>query len=237
MVRLAVLSTVLVVACLTSAASAAEARFAQTGSRSQYVHWIEMFDANNRRIDPADPKAPPYSPQRTCGRCHDYNAIAQGHHFNALAKVVPPGRPGEPWIWTDTRTGTQIPLSYRGWPGTYDPNVLGISAWDFVLKFGRQLPGGGPGQPGVGSAAPAAPEAPAGAATEASATAAPAEPAAANAPAPSGRWKLSGNLEVDCMLCHVHGGGYSMELWWEQIEAQNFAWAPTAALGIGFIEG
>ncbi len=130
-------------------ANAEESRFAMTHSRSPYVHWIDLYDANDSRIDPTDPKAAPYSPVYTCGRCHDYASIAHGYHFNAMEKLNDVGRPGEPWIWTDTRTGTQIPLSYRGWPGTYDPRALGISAWDFVLKFGRQLPGGGPGSPGL----------------------------------------------------------------------------------------
>ena len=127
-----------------------------------------MYDAGNRKIDPADPKAPPYSPAHTCGQCHDCKAIAEGHHFNAFNKPVGVGRPGEPWIWVDTRTGTWIPLSYRGWQGTYDPEELGISARDFVLKFGRHFPGGNE----------------------------------ETAEGEEARWKLSGALDVDCMICH-----------------------------------
>ena len=133
--------------CWISHLPAEESRFAMTHSRSQYVHWIEIYDAAGRRIDPTDPNAAPYSPVHTCGRCHEYEAIAHGHHFNAKGNLVEPGRPGEPWIWTDTRTGTQIPLSYRGWPGTYDPRELNISAWDFLLKFAHHMPGGGVGFP------------------------------------------------------------------------------------------
>ncbi len=134
--------------CYGHWAGAEESRFAMTHSRSQYVHWIDLYDANENRIDPTDPKAAPYSPVYTCGKCHDYAAVSHGFHFNAMEKLADVGRPGEPWIWTDTRTGTQLPLSYRKWPGTYDPRELGISSWDFVLKFGRQLPGGGPGAAG-----------------------------------------------------------------------------------------
>ncbi len=156
-------SVLLPIVCFGFALSAGESRFAQTGSRSQYTHWIDLYDASRRRIDPTDPKAPPYSPRRTCGSCHDYEAISLGHHFNAIQNSTKPGRPGEPWIWTDTRTGTQIPLSYRGWPGTYEPGALGISTWDFVLKFGRHLPGGGPGEQASEAAAAkeAAPKEPA----------------------------------------------------------------------------
>ncbi len=39
------------------------------------------------------------------------------------------------------------------------------------------------------------------------------------------------------MICHCNNHEYSMELWSKQIEDQNFAWAPTVALGLGFVEG
>ena len=115
------------------------------------------------------------------------------------------------------------------------PRNLGISAWDFVLKFGRHLPGGGPSD-----SPPRRPQEPA--AKEATPAAAPAEgaskePAASPAPADSGRWKLSGKLDIDCMICHCNNHEYSMELWSKQIEDQNFAWAPTVALGLGFVDG
>jgi hypothetical protein len=204
-------------------------RFAHTNSRSNYVHWIDLYDANNRRIDPADPNAGPYSPMTTCGRCHDYESIASGHHFNAMGGSLPAGRAGEPWIWTDDRTGTQLPLSYRAWEGTYHPNDVGISPWDFVLKFGRHLPGGGPGQPPKQDAAAQDAAAPGESAPEG------AEPQPT--PASADRWRLSGWLQVDCMLCHSNDHVYSPEVWWNQIKDQNFAWAPTAAAGLGSVDG
>jgi len=231
-------SVLLPIVGLCAALPASESRFAQTGSRSQYTHWIDLYDANQRRIDPTDPKAPPYSPRRTCGRCHDYEAISLGHHFNAVQKSAQPGRPGEPWIWTDTRTGTQIPLSYRRWLGTYHPDDLGISTWDFVLKFGRHLPGGGPGEEAAPAEQPVAKEPAAKEPPPKDASAEASKPAAARpAPADPGRWQLSGKLEIDCMICHGNNHEYSMELWSKQIEDQNFAWAPTVALGLGFVEG
>ena len=240
-----VASIVLSVLCVTAAWSAESSRFAQTLSRSNYVHWIDLYDANNRKIDPADPNALPYSPLKTCGRCHDYEAMAHGYHFNAVNKDVDPGRPGEPWIWTDSRTGTQIPLSYRGWKGTYHPHELGISPRQFVLQFGRQLPGGGPGEPEIEPAAEPASdppaEQPAQAPTEApAATTGEAAAATGEAAAATGevaRWKLSGQLNIDCMFCHAGDGSYSPEAWWEQIRNENFAWAPTAALGLGDVDG
>jgi hypothetical protein len=51
------------------------------------------------------------------------------------------------------------------------------------------------------------------------------------------RWHLSGQLEIDCMFCHSNDDAYSREAWWDQIQEENFAWAPTAALAIGKIDG
>lgn len=216
---------------LNSALADDDSRFEQTYSRSQYVHWIDLYDANDQRIDPTAETGPPYSPQYTCGRCHDYNAIAGGHHFNGPQEKLSPGRPGEPWIWTDRRTGTQIPLSYRGWPGTYTPGSLGISSRDFVLKFGHHLPGGGPGE--------VVPQMPDQIAENADAENEPegSKDQPSKAAVEANRWKLSGLLNVDCMFCHSNDHAYSPEAWWEQIQEENFAWAPTVALGFGRVEG
>ena len=219
------LSIVLLAAtCANLASGSDDSRFSKTNSRAQYVHWIDLYDAEDKRIDPTAETAPPYSPQFTCGRCHDYKAIMSGHHFNATDKTVSKGRLGEPWIWTDERTGTQIPLSYRGWMGTYDPGSLGISSRDFVLKFGHHLPGGGPGEavPEVSEKAEAGADEKAEESKEA---------------IEAKRWKLSGLLNVDCMICHGNDHAYSQEAWWNQIQDENFAWASTAALGIGSVEG
>lgn len=209
-------------------------RFAMTHSRSEYVHWIELYDADENRIDPTDPNAPPYSPVHTCGRCHDYEAISHGYHFNAMFEEARDGRRGEPWMWTDDRTGTQIPVSYRDWEGAYQPRELGISAWEMVLKFGRQMPGGGPG---AVSEATESGSAKVVSAREQPKPEAKVEAAGPPAPLEDGRWNLSGELAIDCMMCHARQGGYSAERWWEQVSKQNFAWAPSAALGIADIEG
>lgn len=219
----------------SSFSRAADSRFAMTYSRSQYVHWIDLYDAEGNRIDPTDPNAAPYSPVHTCGKCHDYDAVTHGYHFNAMSPVGARGRPGEPWIWTDTRTGTQIPLSYRGWPGTYDPRALGITGWDMVLKFGHHMPGGGPGTPA--GADQESEEVSARDTEQEAATEQENETADVAAPPDNGRWSLSGELAIDCMMCHGNNGVYSHERWWDEITKENFAWAPAAALGIADIDG
>src|SRR5690606_5094141 len=120
----------------------AQGRYATSDSGSGYVHRIELLDANNTKVDPTAEFPQPYSPARTCGRCHEFDTIAHGWHFNATDPSVDPGRRGQPWIWSDPRSGTHLPLSYRDWEGTYNPDVLGLSRWEVAAKLGGFLPGG-----------------------------------------------------------------------------------------------
>ena len=133
---------------LTTAPAAKEtADLLKTDSRAPYVHRLTLYDHDGKAIDPKDADAPPYSPAMTCGKCHPYAEIAAGWHFNAPRGTVAPGRPGEPWLLVDEKTGTQIPISARGWPGTFKPADVGLSDWQMVLRFGHHMPGGGFGEP------------------------------------------------------------------------------------------
>ena len=123
------------------------ARAAVDGSRTKPVHRIPLFDENGEKIAPYDPFPMPFSGKRTCGDCHDYETIRLGWHFNAHEPDVPPGKPGEPWVLVDVQTGTQLPLSYRAWPGVWNPEQLGISPWRFTQLFARHMPGGDVGEP------------------------------------------------------------------------------------------
>lgn len=128
------------------------ARPLRSDSRAQYVHRITLYDATGVAIDPTRASAPPYSPRATCGKCHEVGLIGHGWHFNA-GEGGPSGRTGEPWILTEGNAGIQAPISYRDWPGLLKPAALGLSEWDFTLRFGRHLPGGGvahPDQPAAG---------------------------------------------------------------------------------------
>lgn len=191
-------------------------RYARADTLAPYVHWIDLYDASNNIISPNDPNPQPYSPERTCGRCHDAQTIAHGWHFNAVSAAVDSGRPGQPWIWSDDRTGTRLPLSYRGDPGTFDPDQIGISRWSMAAQFGGYLPGGGPGEAGGLAAGPAAEEGFQG----------------------IDRSAITGPLPIDCMLCHqASGSGYQPQAWTEQIAVQNFPYAPVVAAGLATVDG
>ena len=200
---------------LALAAFSASAKDLVTESRGPFLHNIQLHDAQDRVISPPavvsddgkpqDPKGNPYSTAQTCGKCHDYEAISQGWHFNAALDNAKPGRPGEPWVLTDPATYTQIPLSYRGWAGTFKPGDLGVANYDFVTNFARHLPGGGVGEPGKIDAT---------------------DPK-------MGRMQITGALEIDCLICHQSTGGYDHEGRATALKGQDFRWAPTIAAGLG----
>jgi hypothetical protein len=97
------------------------------GSRSAPVHLMKLYDENDHVIKLDDSPLMPFSTQQTCGKCHSYEKIRHGWHFNAADSGV-------------------APLSYRNWKGTYAPQAFGLSGLKFLATFGRQLPGGGVGE-------------------------------------------------------------------------------------------
>ncbi|MHC4529504.1 MAG: hypothetical protein ACYS29_16640, partial [Planctomycetota bacterium] len=116
------------------------------GSRAGSVHLIGLLDESGAPITADDDQPQPFSTRHTCGMCHTYEQISKGWHFNAFDANVAPGRAGEPWIYVDAATATQIPLSYRSWPGTFRPGQIGVTPWQFTKRFARQMPGGGVGE-------------------------------------------------------------------------------------------
>lgn len=210
----------------------AQNRYATSDNLSGYVHWIDLYDATNTRIDPTAENAPPYSPEKTCGRCHAFDVISHGWHFNALDANAVHGRRGQPWVWSDERTGTYLPLSYRNWKGTHHPQDLGLSRWQIAAELGGYMPGGGVGATQDSSSAhPRSEESDD--AGEADVGGEPEKPEPGE-----DRTSVTGPLPVDCMMCHRNqGSGYSPFVWTEQIEDENFAYAPTAALGLATVSG
>ncbi len=178
------------------------------GSRTTPVHLIPLRDELNEPIIPTELQPMPFSARNTCGPCHSYAAIQSGLHFDAMTSGVS-GRPGEPWIWLDGKTGTILPVSYRKWPGSWNPKELGIGAWDFTQLFGRHFPGGGPAEPGD----------------------------AETTSDPAGRWNVAGKAEVNCLACHNKSGRQDPSEWAKQILRQNLRWAATAAGGVAEVGG
>lgn len=180
------------------------------GNRYTPVHRIELFDETGVKIHQSDKNPQPFSTRTTCGECHDYAAIARGWHFRGPDEPAETnGRPGEPWVLADRRTRTQIAVSSRGWPGTFSPESLGLSAWEFVNLFGGFMPGGGYGE------APPDPE----------------------RPHEMLRKPISGDFEINCLICH--GSDYRQDASLAALQAArwNYRWIPAAFSGLAVVNG
>ncbi len=178
------------------------------GTRAVPVHIMKLLDEEGTTISPHDDPLMPFSTEQTCGECHSYQTIASGWHFNAADPEVPPGRPGQPWILVDRKAATQIPLSYRDWPGTFRPEEVGLAPLEFVEKFGSHMPGGGIG-----------------------------DDEEAETVDYFMRWMVSGKLEVNCLGCHDAEPSYDQAEYAAQVGRQNFRWAATAASGLATVSG
>jgi hypothetical protein len=216
-------SLCLLALCLAAGAAETEQRLLgdeSDGSRAHPIHRIELLAAPSEQdgepalidpnIDPESEVLLPFSTRQTCGRCHSYDIIKQGWHFNGVDPNADAGPPGQPWIYVDARTGTQIPLSYRAWPGTFKPEQFGLTDRGFTKIFGRQMPGGGPGDQHSDN------------------------------PDEIMRQYISGKLEINCLSCHNgapgqdQGGpaGYAV-----QVSRGNFRWAAAASSGLALVKG
>lgn len=177
------------------------------GNRSIPVHLIKLYDEFDHVIKPDDRPTMPFSPKYTCNKCHNYDRVRRGWHFNA-ADSIAPGRNGEPWILVDGLAATQVPLSYRSWPGTMHPGKLNLTTFGFLKVFGRHLPGGGVG-----------------------------ENESIQDLDDYMRWQVSGSLDVNCQSCHNGNPGKSQAEYGVQVLRQNFRWAATAASGFATVQG
>jgi len=176
------------------------------GSRTRAVHTTPLYNEFGEKIQHNFTRPDPFSPRMTCGDCHDYEKIGMGWHFNSSLDITAPGRPGEPWVLVDESTGTQLPLSYRGWPGTWNPEEAGLTPWEFTKRFARHMPGGD-----MGEKEEAIPD-------------------------PKARWEVSGRLEINCLTCHSTYTKQNQSEWAFQIGRENFRWAATAASGLGIVD-
>lgn len=180
------------------------------GNRSTPAHVIELLDETGVQIRAGSEKPQPFSIRQTCGKCHDYEAIARGWHFSPSSESDESARrPGEPWVLTDRKTRTQIPISDRGWPGTFKPEALGLSAWDMINQFGSHMPGGGYGEQ---------------------------EPDP-DRPQEMIRRPISGSFEINCLTCHNADFRQDASMAALQAARQNFRWIPAASSGLAVVNG
>ena len=177
------------------------------GNRSGPVHLFHLKDETGMKIRGDDKNPQPFSIKQTCGECHNYEEISHGWHFNAHDTTVESGRPGEPWVLVDSKSRSQIPVTARSWKGTYAPEDVGISPWEFMQKFYSHFPGGSYGE------------------------------MEADNPEEGIRQGISGKYEINCLACHNKSSFEDQSLAALQVARQNFRWVPTASSGLGHVKG
>lgn len=55
--------------------------------------------------------------------------------------------------------------------------------------------------------------------------------------APGARWHISGQLEINCLMCHSASPEQDQNAWATHVRKENFQWAATASSGLGFVAG
>jgi Zn-finger protein len=210
-------SLFLLVILVAGTAVGAEVKLGDTpdGSRSNFVHLIPLLSEpltgkEPDQIHPDSDPVLPFSTKATCGACHSYDKISAGWHFNAIDPNVNPGRKGQPWIFADPTSATQIPLSYRQWPGTFRPEQIGLTPMAFLQSFGRQMPGGAIGEMVDKS----------------------------DNPEETLRSDVTGKLEINCLACHDGSPGMDMggaSGYSRQVIRGNYRWAATASCEFAYV--
>lgn len=198
-----------------------------------------LYDEDGIVIDPvhgvnADK---PYSPKQTCGKCHDYDKITQGFHFqqgkdeeaDSLLKsryqwVSHPGNYGGNWC-------SPAPI-YRALAAKSNESAkeIDLTSFDFITATcGACHPGGGPLESDrngnrydrfmadTSNHLTALGE------------------NNFDGDYYKSNWKQTGVIEADCQLCHLPEYNYKERN--KQLDKWNFKWAATQGSGLATIEG
>ncbi|MBL7111968.1 MAG: hypothetical protein ISS19_08510 [Bacteroidales bacterium] len=178
----------------------------------------------------------PYSPKQTCGKCHDYEKITEGFHFQQGKDEAPldilvermqwissPGNYGGPWC-------SPAPLyRYLSEKNNYEEAMIDMTSFEFVVSCGVCHPGGGSIEYDRNGLR---------------------YDSVMNDPVNhfvsggtnnldgdyfKAKWGESGVIEADCYICHLPG--YDNKERVRNIQNMNFKWAATAASGLAVVNG
>lgn len=209
----------------------------QEATQSNVCPPFNLYDAEGELIDPVNGinADQPYSPRQTCGKCHDYEKITKGFHFQQGADEVPSETSAERYQWVSTPGNfggnwcSPAPLyRYLSPKENSSARMMDMTSFTFFSgSCGECHPGGGPGEFDR-----------AGNRYDRYMLEKGYEPGGINdydGDYYQAHWSVSGVLEGDCMICHQPG--YDNELRKKQLKAMNFRWAATAASGLAKVSG
>jgi len=196
-----------------------------------------LYDEDGNLIDPVKGinSDKPYSPKQTCGKCHDYDKITQGFHFQQGKDEKAPEWMTARYQWVSTPGNyggawcSPAPLyRYLSPKKNTDARTIDMTSFSFITAgCGECHPGGGSAeydregnrydrymiQKGY-------------------------TPGGENdldGDYFQARWSETGVLEADCMICHFPE--YNNEERKKQLKLLNFRWAPVAGWGIAKVTG
>ena len=178
----------------------------------------------------------PYSPKQTCGRCHDYETITMGYHFqqgkdemadtsltNRAHWVTHAGNYGGNWC-------SPAPLyAYLSKKENTTAKTMDLTSYSFVQKCGVCHPGGGPLEydrdglrydqvmlDSIHSYSDGTKN-------------------NLDGDYYKAKWQASGVVEADCYICHLPG--YDNKKRVAQIKNLNYKYAALAGSGFGEVSG
>jgi formate dehydrogenase gamma subunit len=198
---------------------------------------FHLYDEDGNLIDPVNGinAGKPYSPKQTCGKCHDYDLITEGYHFQQGRDEQAAGVYAERYQWVSHPGNyggnwcSPAPLyRYLSPKENSSARTMDMTSFSFfTAACGGCHPGGGPGEYDRAGFRY--------------------DHFMAHMGYEAGdlndfdgdyfraRWNQTGVLEADCMICHQPG--YDNEERKQQLAGLNFRWAPTAASGWGEVTG
>lgn len=200
---------------------------------------FNLFDEDGNLIDPIhnNNTERPYSPRQTCGKCHDYNRITEGFHFQQGKGEAPTPTMVERYQWVTSPgnyggTWCSPAPVYRQLANKVNASArtIDMTSFDFVTATcGTCHPGGGPLEfDRNGKRYDRWMK-------DSSSGLTPGGENHFDGDYFKARWSETGVLEADCMLCHLPEYEYKARN--TQLEKLNFKWAATQGSGLASIEG
>ena len=215
---------------------------------------LDVWLKNERgdRISPGRNDSDPYSPRKTCGVCHNYSVINIGYHFQqGFDKIndrfdarrrwhLSPGMFGR---WLPTAAAARLAAKKNT-----DLRQIDLSTYDWIgggkyegkskvaaVACGWCHPGGGPMEYGRDAGGRADLTRNLAAGEKHSKEKFDGDYSSLWTPDGKSRFRESGVVEADCLLCHKPD--YGLRERNEQLNRRNYRWAATAGAGLGRISG
>jgi nitrate/TMAO reductase-like tetraheme cytochrome c subunit len=198
---------------------------------------FSLYDEDGKVIDPVHEinAEKPYSPKQTCGKCHDYDKITQGFHFQQGKDEIANGTYADRYQWVSTPGNyggnwcSPAPLyNYLSRKDNTSANEMDMTSFTFITNGCATChPGGGPLEydregfrydkhmDSLGYTAGGTNN--------------------FDGDYYQAHWNRSGIIEADCNLCHLPEYDYKTRN--EHLAKFNFRWMATVGSGLAAVEG